>query len=843
MARIFILLSTLAVMLILTACFSTYQFTLKDIKLAKHAATKGIAQSISQSIANQLDSLQQSLNGIAKLPEVISALETNDVDELNRLADKLEPLIPYELKLRILPLGVSEPDYSHRPIMGFADLVMVQATLRSPQPPLIQGEKGQHRHLAITSLISQNGRPLGVLLASLEFSFLEIATRHYKLHNALIEVTQQGTVLISIGDQKNKTAEKSKLVIPNTSWDLLYWPEQKITSSELLYIIASVALICVIACAFFYYGYRRLIKYLLEDQVSIIKVAKDLMTNKTAGNYPVNFPEMKAIVSTLVQYKRVLRKQEESGSPDETSFDDDFFVESLDSDFLNLDAVGEIPEQTTIISEPEIAEKIESPHSDLPSEPSASAAIPEVASATSMNALQAAMFKTYDIRGIIDKSLNKDIMFKIGQALGSEAKDLNVKTMVVGRDGRNSSRALAFSLTEGILSTGIDVMDIGLIPTPMLYFVSHHIEGRSGAMVTGSHNPPEYNGIKMVLNGETLFGAKIQALKQRVESDKFIKGTMGSIEQNTQFTDEYIGIIVDDIHIERPMKIVLDCGNGAAGELAPTLLRAIGCEVIELYCDIDGNFPNHHPDPSRPENLQDLIDSVKHHQADVGIALDGDGDRLGVVDSSGKIIWPDRQMMLFARDVLNNKPGAEIIYDVKCTRHLDAQIRKFGGRPLMWKTGHSLMKAKLKETGAALAGEMSGHIIFNDRWFGFDDGLYAAARMIETLSADTRSSHAVFADFPDSSNTPELTVSMADEDIPDFLARLSSAAKFQKSKIINIDGLRVEFDDGWALVRASNTTASLVMRFEGDTQQALTRIQEQFKDIMLQIKPDLVLPI
>jgi len=361
-------------------------------------------------------------------------------------------------------------------------------------------------------------------------------------------------------------------------------------------------------------------------------------------------------------------------------------------------------------------------------------------------------------------------------------------------------------------------------------------------MITGSHNPAEYNGLKMVVKGETLSGARIQQLKQRIDKQAFATGNPGIIEQNGMFTGEYIGTINEDIHVAQPMKIVLDCGNGVAGELAPRLFKELGCEVIELFCEIDGNFPNHHPDPSKPENLEELVNAVKQHNADVGIAFDGDGDRLGVVDSAGNIIWPDRQMMLFAKDVLAGKPGSEIIYDVKCSRHLPDQIVKYGGRPLMWKTGHSFMKAKLKETGAKLAGEMSGHIFFNDRWFGFDDALYSAARLIQILSEESKSSAEVFAAFPNSVNTPELNVLLSEGENFKFIDSMFANANFKGGKVTDIDGMRIDFTEGWGLVRASNTTPSLVIRFEADNNEALAKIQEQFRQLMQKIKPDIQLP-
>jgi phosphomannomutase/phosphoglucomutase len=452
------------------------------------------------------------------------------------------------------------------------------------------------------------------------------------------------------------------------------------------------------------------------------------------------------------------------------------------------------------------------------------------------------IFKAYDIRGIVGKGLSKEIVYEIGLALGSEAEQKGIKTIVVARDGRLSGTELIEVLMKGIISTGRNILNLGMVPTPVLYFVAQHIEGRSGIMLTGSHNPPEYNGLKMVLQGETLSGERIQQIKQRIETENFVTQTMGMVEHKHDYVEEYIGMIADDIRLNRRLKIVIDCGNGVAGELAPILIKTLNCEVIELYCQIDGHFPNHHPDPSKPENLTDLIAAVKQHQADLGLAFDGDGDRLGVVDSSGKIIWPDRQMMLYAKQVLAAKPGARIIYDVKCSRHLGDLIRKSGGFPQMWKTGHSLIKAQLKETGAALAGEMSGHIFFNDRWFGFDDALYTAARLLEIIAADSRSSADIFADFPDSINTPELTVELDEGENFTFIAEMIKKAHFPNATIIDIDGLRVEFKEGWGLVRASNTTPTLVVRFEADNEQALENIQHQIKKLMVEIKDDIYLP-
>lgn len=459
---------------------------------------------------------------------------------------------------------------------------------------------------------------------------------------------------------------------------------------------------------------------------------------------------------------------------------------------------------------------------------------------TMTTTLPASIFKAYDIRGIVDETLTPELVELIGRALGSEAEMRGQKTVVVGRDGRLSGPEIAGALIKGLRAGGRDVIDVGMVPTPLVYFAAQHIGSGSGIAVTGSHNPPKYNGLKMVLAGETLAGDTIQNLRRRIEQDDFISGN-GAL-RNQDVTLDYLRRIVGDVKLARKMRVVVDCGNGAAGNIAPELLSQLGCEVHRLFCEVDGNFPNHHPDPSKPENLADLIQAVKDKRADIGLAFDGDGDRLGVVTPAGNIIWPDRQMMLYAQDVLSRNPGAIIIYDIKCTTHLARWIKQHGGEPLMWRTGHSLIKAKLKETGAPLAGEMSGHIFFKDRWYGFDDGIYTAARLLEILSKDKRDADTVFNSLPDSVNTPELNVHMREGEHHAFVQKLVQQARFANALVTTIDGLRVDFNDGFGLVRASNTTPSLVIRFEALNDTALKRIQDEFRSRMLLISPDMVLP-
>jgi len=473
--------------------------------------------------------------------------------------------------------------------------------------------------------------------------------------------------------------------------------------------------------------------------------------------------------------------------------------------------------------------------------PAAAPAVKPVATEESV-AVDRSIFRAYDIRGVVGKTLTSGVARMIGRAIGSEARDRGLHEIVVGRDGRLSGPELVQALIAGLRSTGMDVIDIGAAPTPVTYFAGYHLRTGSGISVTGSHNPPDYNGFKIVLGGETLSEGAIQDLYERIAAGRFVDG-MGGL-QTMDIGGDYVARITDDIQVERPLKVVVDCGNGIPGAIAPEVLEGIGCEVIPLYCDVDGTFPNHHPDPSDLHNLQDLIVSVKSTGADLGLAFDGDGDRLGVVTPEGEVIFPDRLLMLFAMDILTRNPGATIIYDVKCTGHLQPLILQHGGSPLMWRTGHSLIKAKMRETDAALAGEMSGHFFFGERWYGFDDGIYAAARLLEILAADPeeRTPAQIFATLPKGVSTPELKIQMAEGEHYRFIEQFREHAKFEGARLTTIDGVRADWPDGWGLVRASNTTPVLVLRFDADSEQALQRIQDDFRTQLRALDPGLRLP-
>ena len=450
------------------------------------------------------------------------------------------------------------------------------------------------------------------------------------------------------------------------------------------------------------------------------------------------------------------------------------------------------------------------------------------------------IFRAYDIRGVVPQTLTAETAYWIGRAIGAESLAKNEPNVSVGRDGRLSGPELVERLIQGVADSGCKVSDVGLVPTPALYYAANVLAGKSGVMLTGSHNPSNYNGFKIVIAGDTLANEQIQALHTRLKTNDLSWGE-GNIER-VDILSRYADVITQDIKLVKRLKVVVDCGNGAAGVIAPQLIEALGCEVIPLFCEVDGNFPNHHPDPGKPENLVDLIAKVKETNADVGLAFDGDGDRVGVVTNKGTMVFPDRLLMLFAQDVLERNPAAEIIFDVKCTRRLAPWIEECGGRPLMWKTGHSLIKKKMKETGALLAGEMSGHIFFKERWFGFDDGIYSAARLLEILSKRKETAEELFETFPNDISTPEINIDVTDESKFSIIEALHDAQWGDAAGLTSIDGVRVDYAHGWGLVRASNTTPVLVLRFEAQTEAELQRIKDVFHAQLKRVAPDLPLP-
>jgi len=641
----------------------------------------------------------------------------------------------------------------------------------------------------------------------------------------------RGKVVFSTGNGNVDQFVEVPTIIPQ--WKITYapasWGDIDRTMMWVIFVIVAIllALVIFVLC-------RLKMNTVKHDLIHANAHFQKMLSGEDRKTQPFAFGEIHSMVTALSQNVRVLRSELESktakakGVEENEKAEEDKISDGdgplFDDDLLDLDVLSEsdLEHDSLDLDEnvdgEDMLTEIDGLEFDVPQ----------------------SIFRAYDIRGVVDETLNDGVVELIGKAIASEALSQGQKTLCVGYDGRLSSVAYCEALTKGILSTGVDVIIIGQVPTPVLYFATHHFETGSGVMITGSHNPSNYNGFKMMIDGDTLSGDDVQKLYNRIILQDFAHGQ--GVRSDQTIDRDYIDTILNDIAVAAPLKVVLDAGNGVAGGIAPTLIEELGCEVIPLHCEVDGNFPNHHPDPGKPENLQDLIAAVKEHDADIGLAFDGDGDRLGVVTNEGKIIWPDRLLMLFAKDVVSRNPGADIIYDVKCSRRLNGLISSYGGRPVMWKTGHSSMKAKMKETGALLAGEMSGHVFFKERWFGFDDGLYSAARLLEILGVEDQSSHDVFASFPEDVSTPEINVPVTDETKFTIVEKLCLLkGQFMGGNVTTIDGLRVDYPNGWGLCRASNTTPVLVLRFEADDENALHEIKDKFIAQLKSIDPGLAL--
>lgn len=788
LARFAFLLGCAALLAILLTGSALHIAAWSAARTTSLETTRLAAEDAARNLQNALDLAMQSVEGLALDPRLAGMLSGGDATLLRETEDALTRAVPGAAQVRLLRENTEALDEVRTPHMGFADLQLIrQAATGAPQPA-VHGVNTPQQNLAIARRLEGGG----VLLASLSPQFLEKAVGVAPAFGSL--ELRQGDVPVAFGgDPQLRGGDPDGSVdVAGTGWKLAYRSAGASLFDNWWFLLIPVATGALFA-AIAYPMVRWLISAFQSDQESVAHLVKDLMRGRALGNYPIRITDGELIVHKIAQLKH----------------------EAFEMGY----------EPPVAAEEPEV--EIVPPHMPAP-QPVAAAKVPH------------SIFRAYDIRGIVGETLTAEMAFEIGRAIGSECHAKGEQRVMIGRDGRLSSADFSQSLARGLQASGRTVVDLGLVPTPLLYFATHVLNGKSGVMVTGSHNPANYNGFKIVIAGDALVEAQIQKLRERIENNDFVQG-VGKIE-NRDLMPDYIERIVEDTQLGRPMKIVMDCGNGVAARAAPALMKTLGCEVVELFSEIDGHFPNHHPDPSKPENLKTLIDVVIAEQADLGVAFDGDGDRLGVVDCDGKIIWPDRQMMLFAADVLSRHPGADIIFDVKCTRQLASQIVKNGGRPLMWKTGHSPLKAKMKETGAMLAGEMSGHIFFKERWFGFDDAIYACARLTEILSGDPRSTAEVFAELPDSVNTPELQVGMEEGENFAFVNKLKEIAQFPEARITDIDGFRVDFIDGWALVRPSNTTPSLVLRFEADNEKSLARIQGLFRDLMVKVKPDIRLP-
>jgi len=810
---------------------------------------------LASSLALQVASYSQAARGVAADPETRKLLLSGDEIALRIRERELVQLFPWVIRVRLLPTGIRNPDNTSKPHISFACLDMMRQAETSLKAPPVEvhviGTPQQHVEILQPILSADGKSAVGHLQVTLQVEVLKqwVNSLEPKGYLSLTQsVENQPTVLLAeTGDKTHLGNRSGSVTVPGTRWHLNLWLPGDIsvgvfnTNFILTFVVGGLMSFLLIMLLL-----RSLSRTISSEVENFMQLMVSELRDHKHHQFHFRLSEFEAAarkVSNLSASQHAMERERDSDVAAMTMADLklDPNMETFDEE--DLLAVEELTDSSAF--EESLRQQQSATRSSVKStapKPKQAAAAPPTPKPTAAPPAipPAEIFKAYDIRGVVGRTLTAQHMHLIGQALGSEAMSRGLTSIAFARDGRLSGPELGQALVKGLLSTGVNIIDVGMVPTPVLYYAAAELAGGSGVMLTGSHNPSDYNGIKMVLGDETLAGDAIQALKTRIDNNDFVQGT-GQYQTNP-LSNQYIERIAGDVKLAHPLKIVIDSGNGVAGALAPKLFRTLGCEVVELYSEVDGRFPNHHPDPSQPGNLSDLIEMVQSANADVGFAFDGDGDRLGVVSPDGSIIWPDRLMMLFAADVLSRNPSAQIIFDIKCSNNLTQAIWEKGGEPVMWKTGHSLIKAKMKQSGALLAGEMSGHIFFKERWYGFDDALYAGARLLEIIAADDRKPQQIFASLPDAVNTPELRVDMQEGEQQRFMDELMNRVNFPEANIIMIDGVRADFDNGWGLVRASNTTPSLILRFEGRDKQALAEIQEKFRNVMLEVDPNLQLP-
>ena len=803
---------------------STLFFALILIPQAKQK-TEFQALAYVNSFGSQLDlsikQLQLSLEGVAKSDSFDELLPNNNPEALKRKEVELKNILPYAMSVHIFANNTAKINRDIFPPIGFSALDMIQkAESGIDVSPEVQ--KFEERLLlSLVQSIESQGKISGVIYAIFEFRNISNKVTSFDPSQGYLTLTQtfpngKSQQVLQSGDPQwlnsgYLAAYENK--IGNWKTQFYMAPPMEDTNAFLLFYFIAVLLMILSTFLFISFGLRSIELAMRQDSTILLALSeqiaeKDHLRRKL--DYQFNTLLFASIGHTMERFlDEVLSK--DLNNRIETPPPAPLTVKIDEPAIPQVDSHGEYQDQDENDDANPYTESVQ----EQADEETNTINIPEE------------IFRAYDIRGIVRKTLSDEIVELIGQAIGSDALSLGQSTIIVARDGRLSGPELLKSLIKGITQSGCDVINLGMVPTPMLYFACNTLDSKSGVMLTGSHNPADYNGLKIVINGETLSGERIQSLYQRISENSLISGEGNVTEHDIK--PDYFSQVLDDVVLATNIKVVVDCGNGVAGMAAPELLTELGCEVIPLYCDVDGHFPNHHPDPSKPENLATLIETIKETNADLGLAFDGDGDRLGVVTNKGKIIWADRLMMLFSKDLLVRNPGADIIFDVKCTSNLSSLISELGGRPMMWKTGHSFIKAKLKETKASLAGEMSGHIFFNDRWFGFDDALYSAARLLEILTTEQGTSDEIFSTLPDDVNTPEINIKVPESRKFGIIEELLEKGQFGKGKITTIDGIRVDFPKAWGLVRASNTTPCLVARFEAQSEEALEQIKELFR--------------
>ena len=776
------------------------------------------AAAIQEQLDLKISFVENHLTTIANTVHMAEVVSNQDLAARAAEETTLIDLIPHAIRVRIFAPGTAEIEREAIPPFSYTSLDLVNRVESGEQvsPEAINAGGRWILSVATPIAIPGDSRIRGTL-----FVYLDIAaiTEDIDVPGALTLIQQVGTAkaveVQTLGSATGGVATTMPLSNPN--WTISYTPAGSDISGVgniVLYLIPAI-LFVVVAGGGAFVGLRKMGVTLSRD----ISHLGHQIASVAGGSYkPSNTYAFREFIAVDQDLSRLgvgeqladtlapeVPKLKVKAIPQPEALVEDELVdiEMLDDEF------GEVAEEAGD-GEPEIME------------------LDDLGELEEEGDDTASIFRAYDIRGVVNDTLTPEIIHSIGLAIGTEAGEIDEQTIVVGADGRVSSPEVMEALIGGLRASGRDVVSIGQVPTPVLYYATHNSDTQSGVMVTGSHNPPDYNGFKIVLGGETLAGEEIQKLYQRIQDSDFSEGN-GTFSE-IDITQDYIDAIADDVVIAQPLKVVLDCGNGIGGDVAPELILSLGCDVVPLYCDVDGTFPNHAPDPTVLSNLSDLISTVKSEGADIGIALDGDADRVVAVSASGDIIMPDRLLMLFVKDVVSRNPGSDIVYDIKCSRHLNSVISGFGGRPVMSRSGHSYVKKKMAETSAILGGEMSGHVCFSERWFGFDDGIYSAARLLEIVGAQTDSLDELMSEFPTSVSTPEVFVPVEERSKFALVQQIIDASDFGDATVTTIDGLRVDFADGWGLVRASNTNPQLTLRFEADDDAALARIQGLFRE-------------
>jgi len=802
---------------------------------SKQARQSELVQAIGSSqaaaVQQALKQLQADSLAAARNPALLQALQSGDslqISEAERRLGYWDGVIDAHLNRR----GEAVQNATRAAPMNFAGLDMLRRAESGQQPAVEAYRVGQRwlAYSAVTLRVSDSQPAQGTLLLAVDLQRLLAALPPLPAEYGQVQLLQQFAntapqVLLQRGEAGAGSAQTFST--GNPQWILSFTPGPGLAQGGIPPLMLGLAALLALGGALI--GLI-LVQGALQGRVNsdarqLGQMLKELSAGKSVKAFSLSVPALDALAQSLARLPR--RSSESSNTPlkgtaaapvAQPAARPAELVAPLfqDTDILDIDILDEDQDLLGLEQSPAMSNSQSAPQ--LPDD----------------------IFRAYDIRGVVGDTLTAEYAYWIGRAIGSQSLAQGEPKVIVGRDGRLSGPELLQQLVQGLLDCGCEVTDIGMVPTPVVYFAANVLEGRSAVMLTGSHNPPDYNGFKIIIAGDTLANEQILALKTRLDNNDLATG-VGSVQQ-VDVLQRYFKTIRDDIALAKPLRVVVDCGNGAAGVIAPQLIEALGCSVIPLFCEVDGTFPNHHPDPGKPENLVDLIARVKAENADLGLAFDGDGDRVGVVTNTGTIVYPDRLLMLYAKDVVSRNPGADIIFDVKCTRRLTPLISGYGGRPVMWKTGHSLIKKKMKETGALLAGEMSGHIFFKERWYGFDDGIYSAARLLEILSLEKRNAEQVFSAFPSDISTPEINIKVTEQTKFGMIERLQREGQWGEANITSIDGVRVDYPKGWGLIRASNTTPVLVLRFEADTQEELERIQDVFRAQLLKVAPDLQLP-